>query len=451
MMETVKTVLSNTFVTKFRHLFYLVSPNETSFETVQEVPEYVVQAAPYFLICLLLENCIWLATTGKAIIRTNDGFSSIALGLMSMLHGMLLTGPEIAAYLWVHQRFCLYELPWDSPWTWVVAFFLQDLTYYWVHRLGHEVNIFWAGHQTHHSSEDYNLSTALRQSMIHKYFTWMFYLPMALFLPPTQMLVHFQFNLLYQFWIHTELVNKLGPLEYILNTPSHHRVHHGRNPYCIDKNYGGTLIIWDRMFGTFIPEKERVVYGLVHPLQTWDPIHAQFGHLIYMLKTAWQLRGWQNKLSVFVKGPGWEPGKPRLGLPEDIPEIEDTVQKYNSGLPWWGNIYVLVHFLLIAGAQSVFSLHKTVIGPVNIIIFIIFGLFSLTTFGALFDNKTYAPALEFIRCLICLAMVQMYQPITVKLSAGLMVFYLLFSASALLWGYLTLSKFQLRVYKKKVL
>ena len=140
-----------------------------------------------------------------------------------------------------------------------------------------EVNLFWATHQTHHSAEDYNLSTALRQGVLQSYCSWIFYLPLALFVPPSIFLIHSQMNLLYQFWIHTDVISNLGPFEYILNTPSHHRVHHGRNPYCIDKNYAGVLIIWDRIFGTFAPERdnEPIAYGLIHPINTFDPLDTQ--------------------------------------------------------------------------------------------------------------------------------------------------------------------------------
>ncbi|KAK7480947.1 hypothetical protein BaRGS_00027762, partial [Batillaria attramentaria] len=352
-----EAVWKNKHVTGFRRLFYLVSPNETSFETLDEIPEYVNEAAPYFLISLALEQLILLAK-GRQTMRPNDSFNSIAHGLMSTFHGLLFRAAEVAAYIWAYKRFCIYSLPWNSPWTWLAALLLVDLGYYWVHRCGHEVNIMWAGHQTHHSSEDYNLSTALRQSVIHRYLSWMFYLPLALFIPPTQFQVHIQFNLLYQFWVHTEVISHLGPLEYILNTPSHHRVHHGRNPYCIDKNYAGTFIIWDRIFGTFEPEKEKVVYGLVHPLTTWDPLYGQFCQLLHIIKTFRQMDNWGDKLSVVFKGPGWEPGKPRLGNREDLPQVEYPVKKYNSTLPWWGSGYVWLHFLLIIAANSILGFHK---------------------------------------------------------------------------------------------
>ncbi|KAK7088891.1 alkylglycerol monooxygenase-like [Littorina saxatilis] len=448
MMEALQDIWFNKPVTAYRRLFYLVTPNETSFESLEEVPEYVNEAAPYFLISVVLENLIMLAK-GKSLMRCNDAWNSMAHGVISTLHGLLMRGTELAAYIWFYQRFCLYELPWNSPWTWILCFLATDLGYYWVHRFGHEVNIMWAGHQTHHSSEDYNLSTALRQSALHRYLNWFFYLPMALFIPPTAFLVHIQFNLLYQFWIHTELVDKIGPLEYILNTPSHHRVHHGRNPYCIDKNYAGVLIIWDRIFGTFEPEGEKVVYGLVHPLETWDPIYGQFCQLIHIIRTARQMDGWKNKLSVIFCGPGWEPGRPRLGLREDLPEVKLPAKKYNCNLPCWGNLYIWTHFLLLLSANVVVSSIKKSVGPVNVLMYILFVLFSLTSFGALYDNKSYGRAMEFLRCFICLAAGHMFHPMEMQLTWQT-VLYAMYFVSALFWGCLTLSNFQFRVYKKKV-
>ncbi|PVD35948.1 hypothetical protein C0Q70_02917 [Pomacea canaliculata] len=325
-MDVVESVWMNKQVTGLRRLLYLVSPNETSFEKLEEVPQYVEEAAPYFMLTLFLENLILLAKKMPTM-RPNDGFSSIAHGLLSLMHSFIFRGIELATYIWIYERFCIYTLPWESSWTWLLTMLGVDLGYYWVHRFGHEVNIMWAGHQVHHSSEDYNLSTALRQSMFHRYITWVFYLPLALFIPPSQFQVHLQFNLIYQFWIHTELINTIGPLEWIFNTPSHHRVHHGRNPYCIDKNYAGVFIIWDRIFGTFQPEKEKVVYGLVHPLTTWDPLYGQVCHFLHIGRMMCSMNTWQDKLSVIWKGPGWMPGKPRLGLYEDLPQIYGSLVK----------------------------------------------------------------------------------------------------------------------------
>lgn len=259
-----------------RPLFYLELPSTSSFQRLVDVPDYLKQVVPYFFIMIFIEAGIrWFQGLPK--VRFNDSINSLSAGLILVLTKLLFSSIDISLYMWFHARFCVWELPWDSPLTWLVAFFGVDCGYYWFHRFAHEVNLFWASHQAHHSSEDYTLSTALRQSFSQRFTSMFVYLPLGLVLPAPAYFAHKQLNLLYQFWIHTEVIDRLGPLEWVLNTPSHHRVHHGRNPYCIDCNYAGVLIIWDRMFGTFQPElrEEKVVYGLVHPLSSWDPVWAQ--------------------------------------------------------------------------------------------------------------------------------------------------------------------------------
>jgi hypothetical protein len=158
---------------------------------------------------------------------------------------------------------------------------LYDFCYYWVHRAGHEINLFWASHVIHHSSEDFNLATALRQSATGFYFKWAFYLPLALLGIPTKVFVVVALiDLLYQYWVHTQLVRRLGILERFLVTPSNHRVHHGQNDYCIDKNYGGIFSLWDQLFGTYADERadEKIIYGIRKPLNSWDPVWANVQH-----------------------------------------------------------------------------------------------------------------------------------------------------------------------------
>ena len=201
---------------------------------------------------------------------------------------------------------------------------MADFFYYWGHRYVHEWNIGWAAHQVHHSSEDYNLSSALRQSIMQTFFTTWFFLPAAtLGIHPSLMYTHYMLNLTFQFWIHTEVISTIGPLEYILNTPSHHRVHHGRNPHCIDKNYAGWLIIWDRMFGTFVSEfenDEKIQYGLVSPLNTFDPLEVQLKYFKIVLSQFRQARGLGAKFRALFYGPGFQESKPRyrLGNPDGI-------------------------------------------------------------------------------------------------------------------------------------
>ncbi|XP_060068815.1 alkylglycerol monooxygenase-like [Ylistrum balloti] len=432
-----------------RRLFYMVTPNETSFKDVEDVPKYIDEALPVFILLVMIEIPI-LFVQGKPLPRFNDTFSSLAAGIISEFHNLLFRGTNLATYIWVYERWNIISLPWDSPWTWLFGLVFVDFGYYWVHRTGHEMNIMWAGHQTHHSSEDYNLSTALRQSAIHRYFNWMFYLPLALFMPPSVFLVHLQFNLLYQFWIHTETVRSVGPLEWILNTPSHHRVHHGRNPYCIDKNYAGVFIVFDRLFGTFQAEEEKVIYGLVHPLQTWDPINAQICHFKYMIQKVQEEKGFSNKMGVIFKGPGWSPGKPWTGLPEDIPEVKEPVQKYDKDVPLWTNLYIFFHFALMIVASGVVAKIGKGMSPISVVAFILYMLFSLTSFGAIYDNRSYAPIMELFRCGAFLVVTKFTLPVTssmVTLGYGLSLIYV---ASAGIWLCISLRQ-NLLVRKVKAL
>ena len=187
----------------------------------------------------------------------------------------------------------------------------------------------------------------MRQSVVQTYCSWMFYLPLAFIVPPRLFYVHLQINLLYQFWIHTKVVGQLGILEYILNTPSHHRVHHGRNPRYLDRNYGGVLIIFDRMFGTFQVEDEEVFYGLVHPAQSFSLWSGQFAHFFYMASRIWEERGFWNKWAVIWKGPGWRAGAPRFGFASDIPEIDPSQGKYDPKLPTGHYWYLGLNFVSI--------------------------------------------------------------------------------------------------------
>ncbi|XP_048760144.2 alkylglycerol monooxygenase-like [Ostrea edulis] len=391
------------FLTGVRRLFYLVSVNESSFKDVEEVPLYINEATPFFFVCIFLEMAVmWFKKDKKG--RMNDGATSVSAGQYSRFPMLLgLRSITITGYVWVYDNYNIYGLPWDSAWTWWFCFLGMDLGYYWFHRMAHEVNFMWAAHQVHHSSEYYNLTTALRQSVLQIYTSWVFYLPLALFIPPSIFMVHNELNILYQFWIHTQFIKSLGPLEYILNTPSHHRVHHGRNPYCIDKNYAGTLIIWDRLFGTFQAEDEEVVYGLTHPINTFDPNVIQFGYLKYMIERFGEMKGWKNKLRVVFCGPGWAPGKPRTGDINDIPVVKAPWPKYHLNLPSWVSVYAAVHFTLELLYYQEVAARNAGLSQLSILLFVLHIGFGLTCFGKIFDNDPSAPQYELLRCFLTLA------------------------------------------------
>jgi len=252
--------------------------NPTIAELTKEgkVPDYTLQALGAFFFTIFLE---WItgAILGKKIYRVNDTLTSVMLGAVSLLAGVVVKTLSVGSYSWVynHWRLSTYEV--DGVFTWVVMFLGCDCAYYWMHRFAHTYHVMWNGHSVHHSGEDYNLATALRQGAMQGVFSWAFYLPLALAgFHPAVYLGHSALNTLGQFWIHTKLIGGLGPLEYIFNTPSHHRCHHRVPGNC---NYAGVLIIWDRMFGTFEAEVAQVeAYGLARQYETFDPTVANFTH-----------------------------------------------------------------------------------------------------------------------------------------------------------------------------
>ncbi|XP_062872932.1 alkylglycerol monooxygenase [Trichomycterus rosablanca] len=436
---------SITFSQGTRMLFYLMSPNETSYADIEQVPNFVEQATPFFIGMVLLEMLVGWLKTGSLVIKVNDGTTSLSAGMLSRLPQLFVRGLEVSCYIYVWNNFRILELPWDSAWTWWVAFLGVDFGYYWVHRCSHELNILWAAHQVHHSSEYYNLTTALRQSVTQQFSSWIFYLPMALIVPPSVFAVHIQFNLLYQFWIHTEIVRDLGPLEWILNTPSHHRVHHGRNLYCIDKNYGGTLIIWDRMLGTFAPESDKVIYGLTHPINTFDILYVQFCNYLYLVGQFFNAESVAHKLAVIFNGPGWAPGKPRLGDPEDLPKITGDEVPHSPKWPAALQAYVQVHFLLVLGVYNNLFATQYMLSQTHVLLNTGYILFTLTSLGYIMDQRPNAAVWEMVRCLLMLALhwFGYVSPVVSQLALATEV---LASLSAIYWGAQCFSKL---IAKKK--
>ncbi|KAL0882114.1 hypothetical protein ABMA27_000677 [Loxostege sticticalis] len=299
-----------------------------------------------------------------------------------------------------------------------------------MHRACHEVHILWAQHQVHHTSEDFNMGVGIRQSVLQGWCGFIFYLPLALAIPPAQFVMHHQFSYLYMFWIHTEAIKSLGPLEYILNTPSHHRVHHGSNKYCLDVNYGGVLIIWDRLFGTFRPETDKVeiVYGLIYNQPSFNPLYLQGFYTGYVVEKVRKFTAFSDKLKAVFYGPSWEPGTPRLG-DEDMKVDILPREKYDIYLPTWCNVYLVSHYAIVL--YGFFELAGRYMGmtPISVLIFVFYIISSLTIIGMLFDNSKYAPVLEVIRC-SALAFLTRTVIGTSPLGTTLQVFYVV---SAMFW------------------
>ncbi|XP_044734945.1 alkylglycerol monooxygenase-like [Chrysoperla carnea] len=390
----------------FGQFIYFVDPNKYHFKSTYHVPEIFQQAWPYFLTLVLVENIIRYFEK-RSTVRVNDTITSFSHGLFQECFRLLLRGSESALYIYIYDKYRLVDLPWESTLTWYVAALAVDFCYYWVHRCCHEVHILWAQHQVHHSSEDFNLTVGLRQSFLQNALGSFFYLPMAFFISPALYLTHHQFNLLFQFWVHTEVIKSIGPLEYIFNCPKHHRVHHGSNVYCLDKNYGGVLIIWDRIFGTFAEEQDgvQIVYGLVVQQPSFNPLFLQYFYTQYVFEKAQSMENWKHKLAAIFWGPSWEPGKPRLGCDADKIDVTSRT-KYDVKIPQWCNVYLVCHFVIIVLEFQELASRHTSLNSIVVLGFVLYIILSLTIIGMLFDNHPYAGILEFIRCITIVIIMQ---------------------------------------------
>lgn len=313
--------------------------------------QIIVLATPVFLLLIALEYA-WGIARGRNTYRLNDAVNSIGLGMLSQISAVLTRTLRIGIYVAVFEHVALWrnDAFWQSWGGWLLALVFYDFCYYWLHRAGHEVAVFWAAHVVHHQSQDYNLSTALRQTSSGALLGWVFYLPMALAgVPPVVYGIVSLIDLLYQFWVHTEQVGKLGWFDRWFCSPSNHRVHHAVNDRYIDRNYGGVLIVWDRLFGTFREEDERCVYGTRKPLDSWDPLWANAEVYWELLQLSWRTRRWRDKLLVWLKPPGWRPADLPPGASFEI----NRVRRYDPPASRAVQVFGALQFvLMLAGSVS---------------------------------------------------------------------------------------------------
>lgn len=308
--------------------------------------DLILYAIPFFLLLIFVELG-YGAATGRNTYRLNDTINSLSMGSLSRLQSLVILGFSAGIYEWVVVNYQLTQLADDEAWVWISCFILYDLAYYWKHRLGHEVALFWGSHVSHHQSEDYNLATALRQTSID-FYGFLFYLPFFLAGYPAEILFTVvSLNLIYQFWVHTEHIPKLGVIELFFVTPSNHRVHHARNDRYVDKNYGGVFIVWDRLFGSFQDELdlESVVFGLRKPLNSWNPLWANIHVYWRLLLDFIQAPGIVNKLKIGFMPPGWQPEGQKTRCKNRSTPV-DLSSKYNPEISRFVASYVLVQFIL---------------------------------------------------------------------------------------------------------
>ena len=356
-------------------------------------------AIPAFVLLMSVE-LFYGYWKGKQTHVFMDTIASLSSGLTNILKDTLGLAVILISYPWLESQLSLVQIE-ATPWLYFVAFVCIDFASYWSHRLNHKINLFWNQHIIHHSSEEFNMACALRQSISNVLgYGALFLIPAAfLGIPEEVIAILSPLHLFGQFWYHTRHIGKLGWLEYIIVTPSQHRVHHAINPIYIDKNLGAIFCVWDRIFGTFQEEldEEPPVYGVLKPVQTWNPILINFMHLWSLTKDAWQTKNWKDKLRIWLKPTGWRPADVALKRPietiENVYDFEKYAPKNNKKLPYWALFHLLTTLALMLHMLSRFaSLDPKQLSLIGLALFVaVFG------YTSVMDGKKWALWFEQLR------------------------------------------------------
>ena len=356
-------------------------------EVVTDKSMIITLAIPVFFLLIIIEY-FYGRYVGKNTYRLNDTVTSITVGMISRFPTMLNLGVQSVIFVYISSYLNMQLLSVKNPFTWIIAFLLYDLSYYWMHRMHHEIKILWATHSVHHHGEDYNLATALRQTSTGWLWKWIFYMPMIILGVPGEVFITVAgVNLVYQFWVHTEHIGHLGFLEKIFITPMNHRIHHAKNKEYIDANYGGVFIIWDRMFGTYNPQRPDIkpVYGTATPLNSWNPLWANFQVFSIMIKDTIKTKSWKDKIRVWFSKTYWRP--------EDCIEEKNPnefYKKFNPEITTDIKLFSFIQMLftiLVSGAVITFISNHAYDEIITFGIFII-ALTSLT--GYLMQSNVHA-------------------------------------------------------------
>jgi sterol desaturase/sphingolipid hydroxylase (fatty acid hydroxylase superfamily) len=356
----------------------------------------IVYAIPVFLLTILIEA--WIAhRRGAAVYHVGDAVTSLHLGVLSQVTNSFAKLATLGIYAAVYENFRAATWPTDRVVAWVVALLVYDFFYYWFHRLSHEVAVLWAAHVVHHSSEYFNLSTALRQTSTGTALGWLFYLPMAVAgVPPAMFVAVALINLLYQYWPHTQLIGKLGWVDRVFVTPSNHRVHHGQNDYCMDRNYGGILIVWDRLFGSFAEEREdeKVCFGVRKPLASFNPLWGNAHYYVDLWHASRRARGWRDKLHVWLSPPGgWPMGPMQHFEPREF-------RKFEPGTPLPLISYAVVHYTLSTALLTHFLLVFARLDSIQAWTYALAIAVSVLSIGGLLERVGWARRLEQLRLFV---------------------------------------------------
>ncbi len=362
---------------------------------------YLTLAVPVFVVSIAGEA--WLShRTGKRFYRLHDTVGSLACGIGQTLLGLWVNVLAIAVYVFV-ARGAQWELPADSGGVWVASLIAVDFFHYWFHRASHRINFLWAGHAVHHQSEDYNLSTALRQSWVEPLMSVPFYLPLALLGVPVEVFVATHtLQTLYQYWIHTRVIDRLGVVDRVLNTPSNHRVHHAINPEYIDKNYAGIFILWDRIFGSYVPEQAEPAYGLVKPLASFDPYWANLSEWARIASISYASRSRSEAWYALIAPPEWLPRA--MGGAQPVPPVDRARTLFETRAGKGVDRYVCAQFALVLGAAGALLRFAPAMEPWLLASWTAWLLLGLWTLPGLLQKRRVAPGVEAARVLVAPAM-----------------------------------------------
>lgn len=392
----------------------------------------IVLSIPIYFLLIAIELFIQFFSKNP-IYRLADALTNISCGITQQISGLLFKVGFIALYTLIFSQFALFEI--ESTWyNLIILFVAVDFCYYWAHRMSHEVNLFWGGHVVHHQSEDYNFSVALRQGSFQVIWTSLFYFPLAIIgFDPIDFVLMSALVTVYQFWIHTETIGKLGFIEYIFNTPSHHRVHHGRDPKYIDRNHAGVFIIWDRMFGTFQEEEERPTYGITTPVDSWNPVWVNFDHYQKMAGWLGRAKGMRAKMGILFRKPGWFPEE--MGGYQAAPEVDkESYQKYHTATPIPLAVYILVNYLIALLGTAFFLFKQASFSIPDKALFGILLVWTVMNCGGLFERRNWVHLSESIRLLSVTVLVFYFFPALGQsmMALGMMALYYLASTFWLL-------------------
>ena len=388
----------------------------------------IFYAIPVFFLLIVIEFIYGLIVKNNTY-RMNDTFVSISIGLISRIPVILNLGFSAFVFALAATTFNLKLMPVDSWITWVVAFLMYDLIYYIQHRLHHEIKILWATHVVHHHGEEFNMSTAMRQTSTGWLWKWMFYTPMMVIGIPAEVFITVGgINLVYQYWVHTEHVPKLGWLEKIFITPSNHRVHHAKNPEYIDANYGGVFILWDRMFGTFIDEREdlKPIYGTSKPLNSWNPLWANLEVWSEMIKDTWITKRWRDKIALWFSKPKWRPADVSEKYPIKKNDLTQF-RKFDTKTSLFAKIFGFTHLVFVSIYTQGVLFNSASIAYVDLML-ISFNIVTLMVFASfMYENRVFVYYLELIRSLSVLALISVGY---FNFMSEIIIVYTLFSALA---------------------